>query len=694
MIATTDVRLGEACGRFDMVIRPSRIANGANCVARMRLRVAIPAAAFAIACIAPSAASAVNGEVAHFTEEQAAKGEAIYARHCAACHGVDLDQGNAPALRGSAFARRWVRKDRSLRDLVLAVHGMPKQAPGSLSGDAYHDVTAYILSANGFRVTSPARMGEDLASLMPALHSVNDDSTTPRQSAVLPASPATVAVAQTSAPTDVELLHPAPSDWLMYNRTYGGDRFSPLSQINVSNVAKLQAVCIMSPGVLGSFQGSPIVYKGMGFITSTYGVYAFDATNCRRKWEYIYSPSGPEGIRTTRGLAIYDGKLFRGTSDGHLLAIDMMTGKLLWDTHVADGADGYSITAAPIAFRGRVIVGLAGGDMGNVGHVYAFDADTGKRVWTFDTIDSKAWAKGARHGGGGTWTTVAVDPRRGLVFVPVGNPAPDYFSASRPGGNLYTDSIVAIDADTGKIAWYVQQVAGDFHDWDTSAAPVLYESDGRRLMAVGTKAGYVYIYDRDTHRLVARTSVVTHLNDDLPLSGKPLRVCPGTTAGVEWNGPAFDPVTGSLFVNTVDWCDTFSSEPPQRWQRGDWYLDATVAYDPPEKMTGWTYALDAETGRVRWKDRAPKPMIGAVTPTAGGIVFTGGADGIFLALDARNGHALYRFNTGAAIGGGIATYAVNGRQYVAVASGGFGLLSFGVQGAPEVIVFALPSTSD
>lgn len=668
----------------------SRMAGAAHRGSARLLVLTAMTGVFAWGAVGLVAASATDRPTLAFSAERAMRGKVIYAEQCAGCHGVNLQQGGAPALRGTAFASRWIGKDRTLGDLILAIRNMPKQAPRSLSDQAYDDLTDYILSSNGLATASDADIKEALETLLAGPHEASGTKPQPRVPTALPAAPETVEAAQTSLPGDAQVSHPDSSDWLMYNRTYAGDRFSPLSLINASNAAKLQAVCILSPGVLGSFQGSPIVYKGKGFIASTYGVYAFDAATCERKWEYTYSPSGPEGIQTNRGLAIYAGKLFRGTTDGHLLAIDMATGKLLWDAHVADSADGYSITAAPIAFQGRVIVGLAGGDMGTAGHVYAFDANTGKRVWTFDTIDAKTWKEGAQYGGGGTWTSVAVDTKRRLVFVPVGNPAPDYYAGVRPGDNLYTNSIVALDADTGKVVWHVQQVAGDFHDWDTSAAPALYEREGRQLMAVGTKAGYVYIYDRDTHSLVSRTEVVPHLNDQLPFSKTPLRVCPGTTAGVEWNGPAFDPATGSLFVNTVDWCDTYTAKPLQGWKRGSWYLDADVAYDPPENMAGWTYALDAGTGKVRWARKAAKPMIGAVTPTAGGIVLTGGADGMFMAIDARDGRELYRFNTGGAIGGGIVTYMARGRQYIAVAEGGFGLVDFGVHGSPAVIVFALP----
>jgi alcohol dehydrogenase (cytochrome c) len=674
----------------------SREASGTSRISEKLLGAATMAATFVFIWQVPGQgiARATDGVPSAVNMAQTISGRDIYAGQCASCHGVNLDQGSAPPLRGRAFTMRWLRGDRTLGDFALAIHAMPKGAPGSLSQKAYHDVTTYILSANDLKVNSEARTDDKLKSLQAGADQTASEPGSLTSAMTLPETPATAEIAQTSAPTHAELRDQAPSDWLMYNRTFAGDRFSPLTQINTSNVAKLQAVCILSPGVLGSFQSSPIIYKGVGFISSTYGVYAFNAATCERKWEFTYSPAGPEGIRTNRGMAVYDGKLFRGTTDGHLIALDMQSGKLLWDAHVGDSAYGYGIGAAPVAFQGRVIVGLSGGDLGTVGHIYAFDANTGKRIWTFDTIQAESWPKGAEYGGGATWTTVAVDTERQLVFAPIGNPAPDYFAGARPGDNLYTNSVVAIDANTGKIAWHVQQIAGDFHDWDTAAAPVLYTQDRRSLMAVGTKAGYVYIYDRDTHRLVSRTNVVSRLNDSLPFSDKPLRVCPGTTSGIEWNGPAYDPITGSLFVNTVDWCATYTAKAPQGWKRGNWYGEANVTFDPPENMTGWTYALNAATGGVRWSRKAPKPMIGAVTPTAGHLVFTGGADGDFLALDARDGKELYHFNTGAAIGGGIATYMVGARQYVAVASGGFGLVDFGLHGAPALIIFALPANSE
>lgn len=646
---------------------------------------------FAVLFLARSLPAASEPSPFSFTRDQVARGKVVYLTNCSGCHGARLEGTNSYPLAGSSFATRWFQGDRSYGDLRHAIHAMPKTAPGSLPDADYDALMAFILANNGFQPAAVAQAGDPRVILTaPGAASAG---AAPRLKApeTLPAKPASVALSTTHAPGDAELLAASADDWLMFNRSYSGSRGSALKQINAGNVGRLQPACILSLGVLGSFQGSPLVYKGMGFVGTTYGVWAFDAATCQRKWSYSYTPDGPEGIATSRGIALYDGKVFKGTPDGHLIAIDMMTGKLLWDTHVANGADGYSIGAAPVAYDGKVIVGLAGGDYGNTGHVYAFDAKTGDVVWDFAVIDRKTWPKGSENGGGGSWTSVAIDPVKHEVYVPVGNPSPDYYLPARPGSNLYTNSVVALDLATGKVAWYVQQLARDYHDWDTSAAPILYDQDGRHYMAVGTKAGYVYIYDRDSHKLIARTSVVPRKNDALPFSDKPLYVCPGTSSGVEWNGPAYDPATKSLFVNTVHWCATWTARAPEGKKPGAWYVEADLTMDPPEKMAGFTYALDAATGKELWKREARWPMVGAITPTAGGVVLTGGGDGMFLGLDPKTGRELYRFNTGAAISGGVATYMVGGRQYVAVASGGVGLQSFGEIGAPHVVVFALPA---
>jgi PQQ-dependent dehydrogenase (methanol/ethanol family) len=514
----------------------------------------------------------------------------------------------------------------------------------------------------------------------------------------LPASPASVAPASTTAPTDAELLAPADGDWPMYNRDYPGSRYSPLAQITAANAATLRPVCILQLGVPGAFMSSPVFYGGVGYVTTVRGVQAFDGATCQRKWAFTYAGGDPESaMQNNRGLALYDGKVFRGTTDGHLIALDAATGKLLWDAKVADTRLGYAVGLAPIAYRGRVYVGLSGGDLGAPGHIFAFDARTGERLWTFDAIPhpgapgSETWGKGLASGGGATWTSFALDPREGLLYAPIGNPAPDFLRSARPGANLYTNSVVALDAASGKLSWYVQQRPADYHDWDTAAPPVLYEENGRRLMAVGSKDGFVYIYDRQTHALVARTPVTTLKNTEVPLSRlHDTHVCPGWAGGVEWYGPAHHPGLKTLYVGAVDWCGAYRLEPPTGYKPGAVYLEGAITMDAPQSERGWVYALDGTTGKPLWSYHAPGVMLAGVAPTAGDVVFAGGGDGDFLALGAKTGQVLYRFHTGGTLGGGISTYLAGGRQYVAASTGSNSMLPFGLGGTPTVVVFGLP----
>jgi PQQ-dependent dehydrogenase (methanol/ethanol family) len=616
--------------------------------------------------------------------DHVAQGKVTYASLCASCHGSRLEGGNGPALVGKRFNDHFGISVPDSAKLAGAVRRMPVQAPGSLTAAQYDDIVSYILAANA-ALPRTATSSEK-----------TEDNYSPSQ---LPALPTTVAIATSKSPTDDELLHSPQKDWLMFNGDYKGTRFSPLTQINSSNAAQLQPVCILQLGVLGSLQSSPLIYAGVGYATTAYRIRAFDASTCRTVWTYDYVPEDPETNPVNRGATLYEGKLFWGTTDGHLLAIDMKTGKVLWNAHVADSQKGSFVGAAPVAFQKRVIVGLAGGDFGANGHIFAFDANNGARLWTFSSIptgteaEALSWSSGTETGGGGTWTTVSVDTVSGLVYVPIGNPGPDLAAEGRPGKNLYTNSIVALNAADGKIAWYVQQIAGDVHDWDTAAAPALYEQSGHRLMAVGSKNGYVYLYDRDTHKLVSKAQVSNQANVDAPFDITPVHVCPGYLGGVEWNGPAYDPGAKMLFVNSVDWCATYKRDKLVGFKRGSPYIEGTPEMDPIAEGHGTLKALDALTGHEVWSYSASMPMIAGVTPTAGGTVFTGGSNGQFLVFDSISGRILYEFYTGGAVGGGVATYMVANRQYVAVTSGNRSSMPFGIQGSPTVIIFALPDSA-
>ncbi len=610
-----------------------------------------------------------------------ADGAAVYAERCSLCHGSVLRGGGGPPLVGPTFQAKWNGKPtEALRTLIADT--MPLNAAGKLMPSEYQAVTDFILMSNGYPANDATLRVDPAAAAKVA------NAPEPK----LPAEAKLLGKASGTAPTDEEIATPSDDDWLAYNRDYTGRRFSALSQITEANVKHLVPACLYQTGETGSFQASPIVYQGRLYVSTTHGTFAIDAATCKEIWRHSYVPPGAEGLPVNRGVALYRGKVLRGTSDGHVIALDAATGALLWDVWVADSVHGANINGAVAAFAGKVFTGQGGADRGYVGHIYAFDVDTGKRVWTFDPIPTgkqpgaESWAKGADIGGGSSWSSITIDPKTRQIFVPIGNPGADMDGDLRPGANLYTDSVVVLNADSGKLDWYVQQVPHDTHDWDTAAAPVLYEVGGRKYMAVASKDGWLYLYDRDTRKLIAKSEIDTHLNTDKPLEpGVEMRVCPGTLGGAEWNGPAVDPKTKMLFVNAVDWCGGFKRQTTPGSTFG-----GSLNFDPIEQVTGWTRGFDAETGAQKWVRHVDGPMVAGVTATAGGVVFTGTPSGLFWALSATTGDILYEFNTGGAIGGGISTYAVDGRQYVAVTSGNASKTIWKTAGSPTVIIFALP----
>lgn len=499
--------------------------------------------------------------------------------------------------------------------------------------------------------------------------------------------------ASLTGPTDAELLHVAPGDWLHFNRTYAGDRYSPLAQIDTKNAARLQLQCMLQLGEIGSFETSPLVYQGRIYLTTSHKTVAADAQTCAQLWSHTYTPTGPEHIPSNRGTALYQGRLYRGTTDGHLLAFDAATGKLLWSIVVADAAAGYFVSAAPLAFDGKIFVGEGGADHGIKGHIHAFSAATGERLWTFDVIPTgtqpgaETWSGGQETGGGSSWSSMAVDPERRLLFVPTGNPGPDFNPVHRKGANLYTDSIVVLEADTGKLAWYVQQVPADVHDWDTAAAPAIYDQDGRRFMAVASKDGFLYLYDRDTHALIARAETMKRVNVDTPFSfTAAVTYCPGGLG--QWNGPAYSPKQRMLFVGSAERCDTIQLAEP-KYIRGQLFFGGLLRNKPTDPSSGVVRGFDAASGKELWVYRSSSVILAGMTPTAGSVLLTGDGSGTFLVFDARTGKILYRFATGGGIAGGITTYEVAGRQYIAVPSGNAARGTWQTTGSATLLVFGL-----
>ena len=512
------------------------------------------------------------------------------------------------------------------------------------------------------------------------------------------------------------------ADWVTYNGPLAGDRYSPLTQITVANVGQLKQRCAFDAPEEVNFQSGIVAVHGVLYFTLFNHTYAVDATTCQQKWTHV-RPEPDTFLMVNRGVAYSDGRLFRGTGDAHVLAIDAADGQQLWDVSIGDPKKGESVPMAPIASNGLVFVGNAGGDnFGVIGRIYALDAASGRVVWQFNTVPDSGpalatWPKASPKNppsGGATWTSYALDESNGILYVPAGNPAPDFAHALRPGENLYTNALLALDAKTGRLLAYVQPLKGDYHDWDLATAPALITTkSGRPFVAAASKDGHVYNIDRgavstqvadppSSDRLVVRSQalVTTSENADVPLSTEhETRFCPGVQGGVEWNGPSYHPGLGLLFVNAIDWCTYVRMQPLAKIKGGpgDAWTGAEPAdgwlfgrHDPVEHARGWVTAFDAESGEIKWKVQTPRPMVAAITATAGGLVLTGDLDGNVIAYDASTGKELWRHATGKAIGGGVTSYAVGGRQYIAAATG-LNAGTWQVKAGPaRVVVYALP----
>jgi alcohol dehydrogenase (cytochrome c) len=656
-------------------------------------------AAFGAGLLLLAARAALADGTGFFTTEQLSQGRWEYSQKCSVCHGAQLQGGGAPALKGSEFSTQWNGK--TLKDFYDVVHTtMPLGQAGTLDAQEYADIVAYVLAQSGL----PA--GSDKLTAQSPMDRVLVLSAAPTMAgAAGGANPDEVKIGAlygklvqptTHGPTQAELdaAEASTTDWLMYNKGYRGERFSRLRQINAGNAGKLKPVCIFQLGELGTFSTGPVVYDGIVYATTHLGTYAIDATTCKKIWSHQHVAQGPEMNATNKGVAIAAGRVIRGTQDGFLFALDAKTGAPLWVRQVADWRIGEGVGAAPIVWNDIVYVAKAGGDWGIRGRMMAFKVDDGSPVWTFDLIPEGAqtgadtWSnpEAAVHGGGAAWVTYALDRDTGTLFVPVGNPGPDFKKTMRPGANLFTISTVALDARTGKLKWWYQLRPNDDHDWDATVVS-LFDAGAKKLVATAGKEGILHVVDRDSGKLVFKLPLTTLLNHDVPITPEGVRVCP--VAGVQWNGPAYSPETGLLYVNAIDWCTVFKAGPDPKWVATVPYTGLANGFgsnDPVSQWSGWINAVDPRSGKMAWRVHTSTPMYAALTATAGNVLFTGDLNGEFMVLNATNGKELYRFNTGGPIAGGVVTYERKGRQYVAVASGSSGG-SIPLSGSATIVIF-------
>jgi len=528
-------------------------------------------------------------------------------------------------------------------------------------------------------------------------------------------------------PIDGAMLEKAGSDaknWLHSNGNYANTRFYPGAQINAGNVGKLKPAFVFQTAVLESMETAPIVINGVMFLTTSFNhVYAIDAVTGEEYWHYKHK-MGP--ITTyccgpnNRGVAVEGGTLFMGTLDAKLVALDAKTGKLLWETQIADPDKGYSETMAPVVIDGKVLIGTNGGEYGIRGFVKAFDAKDGKLIWTFNTIPEKSegvWAKNDLTGrdmhrdieaekaayakdssfyqtlGGGVWMAPAVDLKTKTVFFVVGNPSPDLYGAIRPGDNLYTDSMVAVDLDKGTYKWHSQYIAHDVWDLDAVSPVILTQAKDKSGNMVdvaihGGKTGHVYVHDRATGALIRFSEAMVPQENMWVLPTKTgARMLPGANGGVEWSPMAINPKLRMTYAANLHQPMTYHVE-EAAYPGGKLWLGGAFKTIPGEEQSGRLVAVNLDTGKVAWTVKTPQPLSGGVLATAGYIVGNGEANGWFKAFDAKTGKELWKYNCGAGVNAPAVSYMVNGKQYVAVAAGGNNQID--AKRGNSVFVFAMP----
>ena len=523
-----------------------------------------------------------------------------------------------------------------------------------------------------------------------------------------------------------DLLNRAAGDgnnFLHTNGNYEQTRYYPNRQINRDNVRKLRPAWIFQLDVRESLETTPIVINGVMYVTTAFDhVFALDARTGKQLWSYAHA-MGP--ITTfccgpnNRGVAAYGDMVYLATLDARLVALDAKTGTKVWDVEIADPELGYSETMAPTAVDGKILIGTNGGEYGIRGFVKAYDAKTGKLVWNFDTIPESSvgvWATHdatgrdmhrdiaaekaalAKNGdpyktlGGGVWQNPAVDLATRRIYFVVGNPSPDLDGSLRPGDNLYTDSLVSLDLDTGKYVCHFQYIAHDVWDLDAVSPPILVDvpgKDGKTIPGVlhGGKTGHVYVHDRKDCSLVRFSEAMVPQEDMWVLPTKDgARMLPGANGGVEWSPMAVDPNLGLSYAINLHQPMTYHVD-SSPYPGGKLWLGGAFKVIPTEEQWGNVTAVDYGTGKIRWQLKTPQPMIGGALATAGNLVFTGEGNGTFEALDSETGSVLWTFQAGAGVNAPPASYTVDGRQFIVVGAGGNTQLDF--KRGNSIIAFTL-----
>jgi len=520
-----------------------------------------------------------------------------------------------------------------------------------------------------------------------------------------------------------------PQNWLTYYGTYDGQRYSGLDQINKDTVKRLSPAWVFQAGTVGlqsgastySFEASPLVVEGVMYLSGPDGkVWAVDAKTGEELWRYKHASPFDVSLccgNVNRGVAVGHGKVYLATLNAHLVALDATNGEPVWDVTIGDVRAGESRTVAPLIVKDLVLVGSSGGEFGSRGHLDAFDAQTGERRWRCYTVpkpgepgsetwpdDGEAW----QRGGANCWVTPTYDPELNLIYQGTGNPAPDFDGGVREGDNLYTDSVVAIDVDSGEIRWHYQFTPHDLWDYDSTMENLLFDApDGRKLLAHADKNGYFFVLDRTNGELVRVFPFVDRITwGEITPDGKvtpkvypdeegvPVHFWPGPAGGKEWTHMSYSPQTGLIYV-PVQEVGATATRRRREFKESIPYWGAGVAVDIDDYY-GYVAAIDPVSGEEKWRWNNEYPMCASTLATAGGLVFQGTPTGEFIALDAETGEQLWSFQCGSGHHSSPSTYEVDGRQFIAVPTGWGGWIEgflpglLGAQAGDAMFAFALP----
>ncbi|HYI95462.1 MAG TPA: PQQ-binding-like beta-propeller repeat protein [Bryobacteraceae bacterium] len=486
-------------------------------------------------------------------------------------------------------------------------------------------------------------------------------------------------------------------NWLTYAGNYQGWRYSPLKQITVENAKLLAPKWVYHVPNARGLRSSPIVYKGVLYITNSNSVYAVDARSGRLIWQYVDTRAKEQSVN--RGAAILEEAVYFTTTDNYLTALDRQTGAFLFSRKFADEEKGISSTSAPLAVKDKIIVGSAGGDSGMRGFVAALSAKTGEEIWRTHTVPSKGekgsetWAGGIEWGGGATWLSGTFDPESATLYWTTGNPWPDFTGVPRKGDNLYTCSLIALDLDTGKMKWYFQFTPHDTHDWDAQSWPVLIDMEWkgqmRKVVLHANRNGFFYVLDRTTGEFLRANQLIDKVTwaSGIDSKGRPILipgkdptpagnwVCPSVKGATNWMGQSYNPGTGLLYVLTLEQCGMYTSSSQEPIPMKNFPGGGATEEGGQVILR----AIDPKTGKRAWE----YPMTGAgrmwtgIVSTASGVVFSGDDDGHLVALNANTGKHLWHFNMGELLTASPVTYEIDGKQYVAIASGS-AVFSFGL----------------